>query len=71
VAAVRTATIDGFIAQRSREPGKKKGTTLSPASVNKDLRHLKAVLKVACEWGYVSAVPKSGCSVSRRSCPTS
>ena len=29
---------------RRQEPGKKKGSTVSPATVNKDLRHLRAVL---------------------------
>jgi integrase len=32
--------------------------TISPATVNKDLRHLKAILNVANEWGYLIAMPK-------------
>ncbi len=31
---------------------------MSPATVNKDLRHLKAALRVAHEWGYLATVPK-------------
>jgi integrase len=54
MAGLRTATIDGFIAKRR----KKAGDLVSPATVNKDLRHLRAVLAVACEWGYVPTLPK-------------
>ncbi len=52
VSTIRTQTIDDFRALRRKEPGKKRGTTLSPASVNKDLRHLRAVLRKAAKWGY-------------------
>jgi integrase len=58
VAALRTSHLDQFIAARRKEPGKKQGSLLSPASINKDLRHIKAALRVAAEWGYLPAVPK-------------
>ncbi len=58
VSTIKTTTIDGFIAKRRLEPGKKNGDLVSPATVNKDLRHLKAALRVAHEWGYLPAVPK-------------
>lgn len=58
VAAITTATIDLFISKRQADPGNKPGTTLSPASINKDLRHLKAALRVAHDWGYLPKVPK-------------
>ncbi|MGA2031147.1 MAG: tyrosine-type recombinase/integrase [Thermoguttaceae bacterium] len=58
VAAIRTATIDDFIGKRREERGRKPGSKVSPATINKDLRHLKAALKVAQEWGYLPKVPK-------------
>jgi integrase len=56
--ALKTQAVDEFIAARRQEPGLKKGSLLSPASVNHDLRHLKAALAVAVEWGYLTALPK-------------
>jgi integrase len=53
-----TQHVDEFIAARRQEPGKKRGELVSPATVNKDLRHIKAALTVAYEWGYLHAVPK-------------
>jgi integrase len=58
VFAIGTGHIDEFIAKRRKEPGKKKGSLLSPASVNTDLRHLKAALNVAVEWGYLKQLPR-------------
>lgn len=56
--AVNTEDVDGFIAKRRVEPGKKKDSTVSPATVNKELRHLKAAFNVAFEWGYLARMPK-------------
>jgi integrase len=58
VFAIGTAHIDQFIAARRLEPGDKKGSLLSPASINHDLRHLKAALRVAREWGYLPSLPR-------------
>ena len=58
VAAIRTATVDDFIAKWREERGRKPGSKVAPATINKDLRHLKAALKVAAEWGYLPKVPK-------------
>ncbi len=58
VAAIKTPTIDEFTAHRQRDPGRKVGSLLSPASVNHDLRHLKAALRIAHEWEYLPVVPK-------------
>ena len=57
MASVRTSTVDDFIAKRRKESGKKRGSLVSPATVNKDLRHLKAAMRKARRWGYVAAVP--------------
>lgn len=58
LAAIKTQTVDLFIAKRRTERGRRKGDVISPATVNKDLRHLKATLRVAHEWGYLPVVPK-------------
>jgi integrase len=58
VFALCTAHVDDFIARRRQERGKKKGDLVSPATVKKDLRHLKAALNVAHDWGYLPRVPK-------------
>lgn len=58
VQAIKTATIDEFIAKRRKEPGLREGETVAAATINKDLRHLKAALRIASEWGYLPTVPK-------------
>jgi len=58
VAALRTSTIDDFVAKRRQQRGRKPGSLVSPATINKDLRHVKAALRVAADWGYLSKVPK-------------
>jgi integrase len=58
VSAITTRTVDSFIQARRGEPGAKPGSVLSPASINHDLRHLKAALAVAVEWKYLDAMPK-------------
>ncbi|RIK73641.1 MAG: hypothetical protein DCC68_24520 [Planctomycetota bacterium] len=58
VAGIKAATIDEFIAKRSGEPGRKIESTVSAATINHDLRHIKAALNVAKEWGYLPAVPR-------------
>jgi integrase len=70
MAGMKTATIDGFTAKRRIEAGKKQGSTVSPATVNKDLRHLRAVLGVAQEWGYLPAVPRFRMEKQTKKLPT-
>jgi integrase len=55
---IKTQTIDVFVATRRGERGRKPESTVSPATVNKDLRHIKAALRVAYDWGYLPKVPK-------------
>lgn len=57
MAGIRTQTIDDFRVRRSKERGKKVGSLVSPASVNKALRHLRAALIKAHKWGYLAVVP--------------
>ena len=58
VGVIKTQTLDDFRLKRSREKGRRKGDAISPATVNKELRHLRAVLNVAVEWGYLKKSPK-------------
>jgi integrase len=58
VLALSTQHIANFVAALRQEPGKKMGATMAPASINKHLRHLKAVLNVAREWGYLPQPPR-------------
>jgi hypothetical protein len=55
---ITTATIDTFIAKRRMEKGKKPGSDTSPATINKELRHLKAALRRAKKWKFLSEVPE-------------
>jgi integrase len=58
MASIDTETIDDFIARRRTERGKKPGSTVSKASVNKDLRNLRATLRKAARWGYIKQAPE-------------
>jgi integrase len=59
IGAVTTRTIADFVARRRTEPGQKRRArpgstaTVSPATVNKELRHLRAVLRKAWKWEYL------------------
>lgn len=56
--AVTKDRIDEFVTTRLTERGKKPGSTVSPATVNSNLRHVKAALRVAGEWEWLEKVPK-------------
>jgi integrase len=58
VFGLRTEHMDEFITKRSTERGKKPGSLVSPCTVNKELRHIKAALAVALEWNYLAKLPK-------------
>jgi integrase len=58
LSTISTRMIAAFVKSRRAARGTKPGSTLSPASINRDLRHLKAALAVAVDWGYLPAVPK-------------
>ena len=68
--AIDTRTIDHFIAVRRKSRGQKAGSQLSPASINHDLRHLKAALRVAAEWGYLPRLPKFRMEKEPKKLPT-
>ena len=65
VQAIRTATVDEFIRKRRTERGRKKDSTVSPATINKELRHIKSVLRVAA--GDDRHLPRSGRAATYRS----
>jgi integrase len=55
---IKTQTIDGYVTHRRGERGLKRSSVVSPATINKELRHIKAALRVAQDWGYLTVVPK-------------
>lgn len=58
LSAINTAMLADYIAKRSAERGKKEGDRVSPATINKELRCLKAVLRIAHEWELLAKIPK-------------
>jgi hypothetical protein len=46
------------VGERRPERGKRPGSLVSVATINKELRHLRAALSTAKEWGYLPKVPK-------------
>lgn len=56
VASIKPAMIAEFAIRRQTKRVAKKKPELSPATINRDLRHLKAALNVAAEWGYIEPV---------------
>jgi integrase len=50
--------IDHSVAKRRQERGRRRGSLVSPAAVNKELRHIRAALNVGKDWGYLPAAPR-------------
>lgn len=57
VASVSSSDLLAYVSRRRKEPGMRKGSAVSPATINKELRHLRAVLRKAAKLGHLSAVP--------------
>lgn len=57
VSAITTRNIDEYTAKRAKERGRKTEGTVSPATINKELRALRRVLNVACNWNYLAKAP--------------
>jgi integrase len=55
---ISSQTIDAFKAVRRKEDGKKPGFIISPATVNKEPRDVKAAMNRGHEWGWLPRVPK-------------
>ena len=58
VKSITTEAVDKFVAKRRKEPGARKGTKTSPATINRDLRYLRAALRKARAWKFISDVPE-------------
>ncbi len=58
ISHLSTFHVDQYVAARRGEEGKLRGSRVSPATINKELRHLKAALGVAREWGHLPVLPK-------------
>jgi integrase len=70
VESITTAMIDEFVAKRRKERGLKPGSVVSAATINKDLRHIKAALRLAHEWGYLPDLPRIKMVKEPRKLPT-
>jgi len=57
VASITTDLVDAFSTTRLKEKGIR-GRTLSPSTVNKDLRYLRSMVRVAHDWGLIAKLPK-------------
>lgn len=56
--SIKTQTIDRYSSVRLKEDSKRRiGKKVSPATVNKELRQIKAALRKAYKWGCISRVP--------------
>jgi integrase len=60
VQKISTRTIDEFKAKRSRETKgeDENAVTISGNTVNKNIRHLRAMMRVAHRWGYMPILPE-------------
>jgi hypothetical protein len=50
---INSRHIDQYIAKPRYERGRCKGSLVSVATINNELRHLRAVLGIAKDWGYL------------------
>ncbi len=58
MAYITTERIDDFRTARRREKGKNPKSKISPATLNANLRQIKAALRLAVEWKYLDTMPK-------------
>jgi integrase len=58
VQAVTSKTIADYVAQRRTESGMRPGTLVSPATINKELRTLRAMFRTAKKWKYLHEPPE-------------
>lgn len=55
---ISTATLADFVAKRRTEEGLKPGDIVSPATINRELRELRAVIRKAFKWGHLAKLPE-------------
>lgn len=58
LSSITAETFADFIAKRRKDRGRKPGSRVSPATVNKDLRHVKGALRMAVDWEYLDKVSR-------------
>ncbi len=58
MASITSRTIADYVAKRRTEKRSKKGPIVSPATINKELRTIRAVLRKAHRWGYLPRLPE-------------
>lgn len=58
VESANAQAVDLYKARRAKEAGLKKDSIVSSATINKELRHLRAVFNVAERWGMLNRAPK-------------
>jgi len=72
--SINTDKIDEFIGIRRKETviNKKRGTvrTISPATVNRELRYILAALNLAADWNYLNKVPRMRSLKPKEKLPT-
>jgi integrase len=57
VGLITERTLDQYVAARLPMRGKRKGDTVSPETIRKELRAIRAALNQAKRWKYLAAVP--------------
>jgi integrase len=67
---INSLTVAEFVAKRRAEGGLRPDSIISPATVNKDLRHLRAVLRRAWKWEYLSEAPEFAFLKEAKKLPT-
>ena len=55
---ITQSKLDTFVELRSKARGRKPGSTVSPATVNHDLRQIKAALRWGFKRGYLKTLPE-------------
>jgi integrase len=55
---IKSVTIADYVARRRQEPGGLPGSLVSPATINAELAHLRAALRKARQWDYLTGVPE-------------
>ena len=54
---ITAATVDRYASARKLEPGAKPGSQVAATTINRELRTLKAALRVAVTWKYLAECP--------------
>ena len=72
---IDTSMIDGFIGKRRRETGTRKDAegkpiTISLATINRELRYLKAALRLAKDWKFIEQIPRLRFEKPQQKLPT-